>query len=47
MKNLNGSEAIHEYFLINTHTKWRRTNLRKSGFIHKIYELPLKFLHLK
>jgi len=25
VKNLNGSETIYEYFLIITHTKWKRT----------------------
>jgi len=29
VKNLNGSETIHEYLLINTHTKWKRTILIK------------------
>jgi len=27
VKNLNGSEDIPEYFLIMTHTKWKRTKL--------------------
>jgi len=26
VKNLNRSKAIPEYFLILTHTKWKRTN---------------------